>query len=48
MSDCRFGVSPVNSPDPDPERRRNTVAAATREEEPNSDVVKRYSRVVKK
>ena len=21
MSDCRFGVSPVNYPDPDPERR---------------------------
>ena len=22
MSDCRFGVSPVNYPDPDPERKR--------------------------
>ena len=21
MSDCRFGVSPVNYPDPDPDRR---------------------------
>ena len=21
MSDCRFGVSPVNYPDPDPERK---------------------------
>ena len=24
MSDCRFGVSPVNYPDPDPERKLAT------------------------
>ena len=23
MSDCRFGVSPVNYPDPDPEDKKN-------------------------
>ena len=25
MSDCRFGVSPVNYPDPDPERKRTVI-----------------------
>ena len=24
MSDCRFGVSPVNYPDPDPDRHKTT------------------------
>ena len=24
MNDCRFGVSPVNYPDPDPDRVRNS------------------------
>ena len=26
MSDCRFGVSPVNYPDPDPDREIETVS----------------------
>ena len=33
MSDCRYGVSPVNYPDPDPEssRRKKMVCANLRE-----------------
>ena len=28
MSDCRFGVSPVNYPDPDPDMRKDTLEFA--------------------
>ena len=29
MSDCRFGVSPVNYPDPDPDHTCNNTCAAS-------------------
>ena len=29
MSDCRFGVSPVNYPDPDPESLEPDISACT-------------------
>ena len=40
MSDCRFGVSPVNYPDPDPDLFR--ISAKVRQTSPAGIRIKEY------